>query len=257
MKKNLLKCPLCHKPLVLNHHWSCGHHHFDKAKEGYVNLCIPPIKGDDLLLVQAREHFFSSNPYEPLMNQMKKWIQPNDVVLDVGCGVGAYLKYFSTQDESLATLGCDGSKIAIKKAAKHDPLSQYVVANMNNLPYVDHQVDVILSVFAPYDIKEIKRVLKPTGRFILITPATHHLVELKKLIYDEVKLNPSHSSSLDLTCIEEQIVTFTMHLNQSQLLSLFQMTPYAYKSSNDATAKIQSLETLNVTASFVLQVFQT
>lgn len=257
MKTNLLKCPLCHQPLIFNHQWSCGQHHFDEAKEGYVNLCVPPIKGDDAFLVQAREHFFSTNPYQPLMIEMKKWILPNDVVLDVGCGIGAYLKYFKTQDHTLTTLGCDGSKLAIKKAAKHDSLSHYVVANMNNLPYIDHHIDVIISVFAPYDIKEITRVLKPKGRFILITPSTHHLVELKKIIYDEVKLNPSHHPRLDLTCIENQIVSFTMNLNQSSLLSLFQMTPYVYKSPNDAIEKIKSHQSLDVTASFVLQVYQT
>jgi 23S rRNA (guanine745-N1)-methyltransferase len=258
MKSTLLKCPICHQPLTLNTSWSCGKHSFDQAKEGYVNLCIPPIKGDDALLVQAREQFFTNNPYEPLMNTMMNWINPYSVVLDVGCGIGAYLNYFKTKDDSLLTLGCDGSKLAIKKAAKRDPLTQYVVANMNNLPLLNQRVDVVLSVFAPFDIKEVKRVLKPNGHFITILPEPDHLLQLKQLIYDQVRRNPIPPQSIDeLLCIHEEVVSFDMDLDQVTLLSLFQMTPYAYTSHEDAIKRLHSYERCSVTASFILRVYQT
>lgn len=257
MKSKLLKCPICHQPLTYTQSWSCGTHHFDMAKEGYVNLCIPPIKGDDTLLVQARERFFSSNPYEPLMKTIMNWINPNSVVLDVGCGIGAYLKYFKTHDDSLTTVGCDGSKIAIKKASKSDHLSQYVVANMNNLPILNHRVDVLLSIFAPFDLIEVKRVLKPKGYFISIHPAPDHLLELKQLIYNRVRLNPLIPQLGDeLTCVHEENVAFSMKLDHVTLTSLFQMTPYAYTSHADALKKIQSCDNLSVRASFILRVYQ-
>jgi 23S rRNA (guanine745-N1)-methyltransferase len=258
MNTNLLKCPLCHQPLTFQSSWSCGTHNFDMAKEGYVNLCIPPIKGDDALLVQARSHFFVDNPYEPLMKTMMNWINPYSVVLDVGCGIGAYLHYFKNHDDSLTTLGCDGSKIAIKKAAKRDPLSQYIVANMNNLPVLSQRIDVVLSVFAPIDTEEVKRVLKPKGYLISVYPAPDHLLELKQLIYVQVKLNPLASPlSGELTCIHEENVSFSLKLNQASLLSLFQMTPYAYTSHEDALERIKSCDHLNVRASFILRVYQT
>jgi 23S rRNA (guanine745-N1)-methyltransferase len=258
MKLMSLKCPLCNHPLnYQSPSWTCGRHFFDMAKEGYVNLCIPPIKGDDALLVQSREHFFLSNPYEPLMKEIMKWIKNDEVVIDVGCGIGAYTKYFKTYNNSLLTLGCDGSKIAIKRAAKRDTLSQYVVANMNNLPFLTQSADVVISVFAPFELQEIKRVLKSNGRFIIIQPAPNHLFELKQLIYDEVRLNPTHSNSnVELKLLSEETITFNMSLEHSQLLSLFQMTPYAYKSPNDAIKRINECSQLDVTASFVLQVFQ-
>ena len=74
MLKTLLQCPVCQQPLYLTQHYSCGKHHFDRAKEGYVNLCIPPIRGDDALLVNARANFFQTNPYKPLMVKLQSMI---------------------------------------------------------------------------------------------------------------------------------------------------------------------------------------
>ena len=256
MSNTLLQCPVCQQPLHLSHHYSCGKHHFDRAKEGYVNLCIPPIKGDDALLVNARSQFFQSNPYKPLMVKLQSMIASDSTVLDVGCGIGAYLEFMKTNDSSLITIGCDGSKLAIKKAAKLDAQSLYIVANMNALPLRNESVDVILSVFAPYNIAEIQRVLKPSGQFILVQPAPYHLFELKQVIYDKVKLNPENFDSCHgLVNILNEQLDFEMNLQQEELQSLFAMTPYAYTSSLQASMKLNTTSSLKVKASFKLSVF--
>lgn len=253
MLKTLLQCPVCQQPLYLTQHYSCGKHHFDRAKEGYVNLCIPPIRGDDALLVNARRQFFQSNPYKPLMVKLQSMIASDSTVLDVGCGIGAYLEFMKTNDSSLITIGCDGSKLAIKKAAKLDAQSLFIVANMNALPILNHSVDVVLSVFAPYNLNEILRVLKPKGRFIVVQPAPYHLFELKQLLYDNVKLNSvSALSCIGFDQLHHEQLDFDMRLNQEQLQALFAMTPYVYTSSQDASMKLQSIAKQNVKASFNL-----
>lgn len=259
MKQTLLRCPACQKQLYLNHKtYSCGKHHFDIAKEGYVNLCIPPIKGDDTYLVQARESFFLLNPYEPLMKAILPWISPNDIVLDMGCGIGSYLQYFKANLPSLTTIGFDGSKHAIKKAAKSDKTGQYVVGNINACPIIDHQMDVVLSVFAPFQVNEVKRVLKPKGRFINVEPGENHLIELKSVLYPTLRVNnvtKPLTSSFNL--IHEEVIDFTVSCDHSLLMSLFHMTPYAYTTSKDAKDKLDSMTHLNVLASFVLRVYET
>lgn len=256
MLKSHLKCPHCHRPLRFNTSWTCGQHHFDQAREGYINLCIPSIKGDDVHLVTAREKFFETNPYQPLMNHLLSWIKPHDVVLDVGCGIGAYLTYFKQCIPSIIAYGCDGSKYAIKRAAKKDPNSHYSVANVKNLPLLSDTCDVIVSVFAPYDDHEIRRCLKPNGIWIKVSPAPLHLIQLKKMIYHEVKLNPNESNVFsNFLCLHEEIYTFEMSLNKEQLHSLFLMTPYAYTSPKDTLTKIQAIETLDVSASFNIMIF--
>lgn len=256
MSNTLLQCPVCQQSLFFTHHYSCGKHHFDRAKEGYVNLCIPPIKGDDALLVNARHQFFQSNPYKPLMEKLQSMITSYSTMLDVGCGTGAYLEFLKRNDLTLTTIGCDGSKLAIKKAAKLDPQTLYIVANMNALPLLNEKVDVILSVFAPYNIEEIKRVLKPGGRFIVVQPAPYHLFELKQLLYDNVKLNPVSSLSYDgFNHTHQEQLDFEMNLNQEQLQALFAMTPYVYTSSQHTSMKIQSIASLSVKASFYISEF--
>jgi len=256
MLKTLLQCPVCHQPLYLTHHYSCGKHHFDRAKEGYVNLCIPPIRGDDTLLVNARANFFQTNPYKPLMVKLQSMVASFSTVLDVGCGTGAYLEFMKRNDSTLTTIGCDGSKKAIRKAAKLDTQTLYMVANMNALPLLNESVDVILSVFAPYNSEEIQRVLKPNGQLIVVQPAPNHLFELKQVLYDIVKLNPDTTLTIPgLTSNLNEQLEFEMILNQDELQALFAMTPYVYTSSQQASMKLKALVSLNIKASFKISVF--
>lgn len=256
MSKSLLQCPVCQQPLYLTQHYSCGKHHFDRAKEGYVNLCIPPIRGDDALLVNARANFFQTNPYKPLMVKLQSMVASFSTVLDVGCGTGAYLEFMKRNDSTLTTIGCDGSKLAIKKAAKLDTQTLYMVANMNALPLLNESVDVILSVFAPYNSEEIQRVLKPNGQLIVVQPAPNHLFELKQVLYDIVKLNPDTTLTIPglKSNLNEQL-EFEMILNQDELQALFAMTPYVYTSSQQASMKLKALVSLNIKASFKISVF--
>jgi len=256
MSKPLLQCPVCQQPLYLTQHYSCGKHHFDRAKEGYVNLCIPPIRGDDALLVNARANFFQTNPYKPLMVKLQSMITSFSTVLDVGCGTGAYLEFMKRNDSTLTTIGCDGSKKAIRKAAKLDTQTLYMVANMNALPLLNESVDVILSVFAPYNSEEIQRVLKPNGQLIVVQPAPNHLFELKQVLYDIVKLNPDTTLTIPgLTGNLNEQLEFEMILNQDELQALFAMTPYVYTSSQQASMKLKALVSLNIKASFKISVF--
>lgn len=256
MSKTLLQCPVCQQPLYLTQHYSCGKHHFDRAKEGYVNLCIPPIRGDDALLVNARANFFQTNPYKPLMVKLQSMVASFSTVLDVGCGTGAYLEFMKRNDSTLTTIGCDGSKLAIKKAAKLDTQTLYMVANMNALPLLNESVDVILSVFAPYNSEEIQRVLKPNGQLIVVQPAPNHLFELKQVLYDIVKLNPDTTLTIPgLTSNLNEQLEFEMILNQDELQALFAMTPYVYTSSQQASMKLKALVSLNIKASFKISVF--
>ena len=256
MSKTLLQCPVCQQPLYLTQHYSCGKHHFDRAKEGYVNLCIPPIRGDDALLVNARANFFQTNPYKPLMVKLQSMITSFSTVLDVGCGTGAYLEFMKRNDSTLTTIGCDGSKKAIRKAAKLDTQTLYMVANMNALPLLNESVDVILSVFAPYNSEEIQRVLKPNGQLIVVQPAPNHLFELKQVLYDIVKLNPDTTLTIPgLTSNLNEQLEFEMILNQDELQALFAMTPYVYTSSQQASMKLKALVSLNIKASFKISVF--
>jgi demethylmenaquinone methyltransferase/2-methoxy-6-polyprenyl-1,4-benzoquinol methylase/phosphoethanolamine N-methyltransferase len=109
-------------------------------------------------------------------------LAPGEKVLDVGCGTGtlaiAAARRVGPEGE---VHGTDASPemIAVassKAASKHVP-DRFRVAAIENLPFADDSFDVVLSSFMlhhlPDDVKaqgfaEIKRVLKPGGRFLAV-----------------------------------------------------------------------------------------
>src|ERR1019366_2534451 len=79
--------------------------------------------------------------------------------------------------------GFDVSRHAIRRAARRDPESNYVVASNHRLPLQDHSTDVLFSHFSPVDSDEFVRVLVQRGKIILGLPGPEHLFSLKQIIY--------------------------------------------------------------------------
>ena len=104
------------------------------------------------------------------------------------------------------------------------------VAAARALPFFDHSFNRILSIFSPFDLAEIERVLRPGGRFIVVVPGEAHLREIKALIYASVQPHAGNFASLDQNVrwqeasrskVQEGVV-----LKDAALQSLFRMTPY-------------------------------
>ena len=126
------QCPLCSQSLSLNaHSWVCeNNHHFDCAKEGYVNLLPVQFKrskepGDSNEMISARREFLDAGFYQPMRDKvadlMKTLLNENNcAILDIGCGEGYYTEHFYQELKSKNTqvYGLDVSKVAIKYAAK-------------------------------------------------------------------------------------------------------------------------------------------
>lgn len=97
-------------------------------------------------------------------------------ILEVGCGTGANLWYISR--EGFQAYGVDGSDVAIKKANDR-MISENLTVNLQvsdivNLPFSNNFFDVVIDVECIYCnnsentkiiLEEIKRVLKPDGKF--------------------------------------------------------------------------------------------
>jgi ubiquinone/menaquinone biosynthesis C-methylase UbiE len=98
-------------------------------------------------------------------------IKPTDKVLDVACGDGAFSDYLPTDDIT----GIDNAPTAIKYAKELQKKGKYIVMDMENLEFEPNTFDAItcsLSLFY-FDesnidkvLQEIKKVLKPNGKFI-------------------------------------------------------------------------------------------
>lgn len=174
------------------------------------------------------------------------------VLVDLGCGEGYYTSSFPFEEK----YGFDLSKHALKYASKHDATTQYCVSSIFHLPLPDECADVIVTCFAPIASDEIQRLLKQNGCFIVVTPDKNHLIELKELLYKEAYENEVKDIDISLEKENEIHISNTFEVNNENVFNLFQMTPYAYKTSVEAMNKLKEIDTMKITASFIIRLYR-
>jgi 23S rRNA (guanine745-N1)-methyltransferase len=258
-------CPLCGTSLSLNSSaktYSCqNNHHFDQAKEGYLNLLLVQHKrsgepGDSKAMMQARREFLEAGYYEPLAQALTMMIsayQPEQL-LDLGCGEGYYSRNIGANSTHKIQLhGLDIAKFAIAAAAKKQPNARFVVASSSRLPYVDQYFDFLLKVFAPSNHQELLRVLKPSGFLLSVTPGPRHLWQLKEFIYADAQehaLDSPVPPGFDL--IDTQRISYKITPSSQHTLALLQMTPFAWRASESAQLALKNTPELNIETDFIL-----
>nr|WP_241972498.1 methyltransferase domain-containing protein [Aliidiomarina haloalkalitolerans] len=252
--------------------WRCDNgHSFDVAKQGYVNLLPVQNKrskdpGDSKAMVQARAEFLASGFYQPLAEALTRVVlhQPPQSILDAGCGEGYYLRQILDAAQasglSMDVVALDISKWAVQAAARSDKRATWLVASNNQIPIAAGSIDALLCVFGFPVEAEFARVLAPNGRLIMVDPAENHLIELKQVIYTDVKAKPYQlpitGASWQLT--SEQRITFTVTLPSNQAVrDLLVMTPHLYRASSEGRSRAEALSELTVTVDVWLREFVT
>lgn len=95
-------------------------------------------------------------------------------VLDLGCGLGQYTKYFL--DKGFDVISCDISKVVLEQLEKNIPNSKTLELDMSNkFPFEDKEFDIVFANLSIHYFDEnttkkllceIKRILKSDGYFI-------------------------------------------------------------------------------------------
>lgn len=255
----MLKCPKCNEALYLNQKsYQCSQNHsYDIAKEGYVNLVLNynQESGDNKLLIEARRNFLNLGYYQFLRDTLVEMIQlfPHDVIVDAGCGEGYYTNEFGKYFPNV--IGIDLSKEGIKKASKNSSV-KYLINSIQNIALLSQSSDIVLSIFSYRNIEEFYRILKQDGYYIEVIPDQNHLIELKNALYDEVYLNEEEENNNDyFEKIDRINLQDKKELNQEELQLLFKMTPYYFKTSSKDKEKLEKIEKLTVTFSFIVNVY--
>ena len=261
-------CPVCQQELVKEgHEDKCPNgHRYDIAKEGYVNLLLANQKkafsGDPKDSLLGRERFLSQGYYQNLSDKLNETVNElnSKVILDAGVGTGYYLSnlinYLDNQDNTY--YGIDVGKEEVKMAAKKVKKANLAVANIFHLPFADHSLDLIMSIFSPYAPEEFKRTLVSGGKVLAVQPGKDHLYELKKAVYENPYYNPDKGYNLEgFKTLKTFHLENTIYLpNQQTIQDLWTMTPYAHKTSKEDTKKLLSLNELMVTTDFYISLYQ-
>jgi SAM-dependent methyltransferase len=101
-------------------------------------------------------------------------LQPDDELLDIGCGPGAFLA--TKARHARRVVGLDASPVMLRAAERRladrlaDGTAQLVLGSAAALPFGDGEFSTITAIEAPADPAEVFRVLRPGGRFVLVDP---------------------------------------------------------------------------------------
>ena len=291
---SIIRCPLCGgqlrregKSLLCD-----SRHTFDISKQGYVNL-LPPGKeknahtGEEKIMVKARVDFLSRGYYKNISDRLAELMSEQIdtgspiVICDMGCGEGYHTCNFtegvhSRLNKPVLTLGFDASKHAAVYSSKlsrsrgmmpkdgvgaefNSPVGAYFMpANIFHLPTPDHSVSAAVSMFAPIAWDEVKRILKPGGILAVVSSGRDHLMEMRSLIYDEVKLSdftPAACEGFTAVARDELTYETTIETNED-IRNLFMMTPFYYKTTEAGRERLYSKDNLKITVNVNYIIFR-
>jgi len=185
-----LICPVCAAPVrrAGNTIRCPAGHSFDVARQGYVALRSgrqAPGTGDTAAMVQARARFLRSGHYASLAAAIARLAAaacrsgPPGCVVDVGAGTGYYLAAVLDRLPGRAGVALDISSHALRLAARaHQRIGAVGCDAWRALPVADAAAALVLSVFAPRNPAQARRILHPDGRLLVVTPTGRHLAEL-------------------------------------------------------------------------------
>lgn len=241
---------------MVEHSLQCTNgHNFDIAKQGYINLNMHNSQntGDNSEMINARSNFLNKGYYSFLLNEINKHLSKDDKLVDLACGEGYYTSKFICEDK----VGIDLSKQGLKIASKNDKSTTYLLNSIFHNPLEDNCADKIITIFAPIAKQEIVRLLNDDGSFILVKPDENHLFELKKAIYDNPYLNEIEDIRIDGMYLDKEIrISNIATLYNEDLVNLFMMTPYYNTTSKVDKDKLNNIDNLDVTFSFIIDIYK-
>lgn len=242
-----LRCPVCGDALRLaDRSLRCAaQHSFDVARQGYVNLLgrAAPRNADTAEMVAARDRFLSAGHYSPITGALRDELNDAERVLEVGAGTGHYVA--SVLAPTAWGLATDVSVPAARRAARaHPRLASVVADTWAGLPIRDAVVDAVLCVFAPRNVAEFLRVLRPGGRVIVVVPNAGHLAELREG-YGLLEIDDDKAERVEdafASTAQVRRITFAADLDEASATDLVAMGPNAFHGARKVAATSATID---------------
>jgi len=115
-----------------------------------------------------------------------------------------------------------------------------------------------VTIFAPFCREEFYRVLKNRGYLIMAIPAENHLMSLKAAVYDKPYKNHTADYRLEgFEFLESRKISRSIFIDNPQdIISLFSMTPYYYKTGEEGHRRLEALTSLETEAAFEVLIYK-
>jgi len=263
-----LRCPICRQPLArAERALRCPlGHSFDMARQGYADLSggRMPHVGDTAEMVADRADFLAAGHYDFIADALANAAGRPEaalpiagagqseaaalpiagagrseagavapLIVDAGVGTGHYLARVLDATPDASGLGLDVAKPALRRAARAHPRAAAVLADLwRPLPLADASAAVLLNVFAPRNGPEFRRVVRPDGRLLVVTPAAGHLRELIAA-HGLIHVDPDKAARVGAALGDHFkpdgsiILRHELHLSAAEARTLIGMTPSA------------------------------
>lgn len=182
-------------------------------------------------MVAAREEFLGAGHYAPIAAAVAD-LAVEGFVVDVGGGTGYYLANVLERTGGTGVV-VEVSAAALRRAARAHPRAAAVGADVwRGLPFADACADLVTTVFAPRSVTEVARILRPGGRWVVVTPLPEHLGEIRDVLgmvgVEERKAERLHADLDGFTDLAEQELRVARRFDRDALRSLVLMGPSAH-----------------------------
>lgn len=233
----LLRCPHCRdrfSPDATGVGCPAGHH-FDLARSGYLNLLggPQPANADTPAMVLARSRVLGSGLFDSVRDAVTR-ASVGPRILEAGAGTGFYLQHALGGDLNAIGIALDISTAAARVAASSDQRIGALIADVwKPLPIAAGCLNTVLTVFAPRNIPEFARMLRPDGRLVIVTPNPGHLAQLRRDhgllgIAEEKGDRLQHSARQWFQIVDQEVVQHRAELKSETVTDLIAMGPNAF-----------------------------
>jgi 23S rRNA (guanine745-N1)-methyltransferase len=266
--ETVLSCPVCGAVLTLDARAAaCANKHtFDRARNGYLNLLLSNKKqsaepGDSLAMLTSRRAFLQAGYYDQMAAAAVDALRGVEGhVADLGCGEGFFTTRVKAALPSATLYGVDISRPGIKMAAATKGVN-WIVASLHRSPFMPGSLSAALSIFAPIDPADVRRVLRADGTLITVTPGPDHLDALRTLIYSSAKPHPATPALMAgdtlFTHASSTRVRYPIAIeSQAQIMNLLAMTPYYWHVGPATMTAILQLPRIDLTVDAYVNVFK-
>lgn len=281
---SILQCPVCRQPLLPTPtgYQCAARHSFDAARQGYVNLLLAHKKhskepGDAPEMISSRRRFLDLGYYRGVSEAINEAVGGvllereygrNYTILDAGCGEGFYLQRLKealahgpTAHLPVDYHGVDVARFAVRQATQRDRAIAWFVASINDLPFGDRSLDLVLNIFSPANIPEFARIIKENGMLLFVSPGPKHLNGLREIIYpvtrdhQEPAITGKVAGFFSPATVTR--VTYPLELKSNRvIMDLLAMTPYYWNIDRRTKARVADLDRLALDVDVEIRLFR-